>query len=63
MVMVLHDVNLAARFCDHVLLLYGEGKYRAGPGTELLNADTLSELYRHPMSLHESSGARFFLPQ
>ena len=62
MVMVLHDVNLAARFCDHALLLYGEGEYRAGASADLLNAGELSALYRHPMTQHRTPAGCFFLP-
>ncbi len=27
----LHDVNLAARYCSHILMLFGEGDWQAGP--------------------------------
>lgn len=43
-VMVLHDVNLAARFCDHVLLL-DRGEAIAGPAEELLTEERLSRTY------------------
>lgn len=43
----LHDVNLAARFCSHVLLLYGDGIFEAGPGAQLLDCARLSRLYHH----------------
>lgn len=49
LVMVLHDVNLAARYCDHALLLFGDGRHGAGPAAEWLNAETLGRLYGHPM--------------
>ncbi|PSQ91406.1 MAG: ABC transporter, partial [Proteobacteria bacterium SW_6_67_9] len=35
MVMALHDVNLAARFCDHALLIDSEGTATAGPADGL----------------------------
>jgi iron complex transport system ATP-binding protein len=63
MVMVVHDVNLAARYCDHVLLLCGDGEYRAGASEELLNAEVLSNLYQHPMILHQATNGRYFFPQ
>jgi iron complex transport system ATP-binding protein len=46
----LHDVNLAARYCSHVLLLYGDGKFAAGPAAELLDSDRLSCLYHHAIN-------------
>jgi len=41
----LHDVNLAARFADRCVLLFGDGRWEAGPRDSVLNAATLSELY------------------
>ena len=32
----LHDVNLAATYCSHVLMLFGAGEWLAGPAPELL---------------------------
>jgi len=43
-VMALHDVNLASRYCDHVLLL-DRGSAIAGPAAQLLTSERLSELY------------------
>ncbi len=51
LVMVLHDCSLAMRFCDHLLLLKGNGEHLAGPVTELASAENLSWLYQHPVSL------------
>jgi iron complex transport system ATP-binding protein len=47
-VVALHDVNLAARFCDRVLLLR-DGETRAGTRQEMLTVEQLEWLYRHPM--------------
>jgi iron complex transport system ATP-binding protein len=49
LVMTLHEVNLAARYCSHVLLLFGDGECCAGPADEMLSAEVLSRLYRHPV--------------
>jgi iron complex transport system ATP-binding protein len=62
--MALHDVNLAARYCDHVLLLFGDGSWQAGTAAELLNEAALSRLYRHPVAqLTGPDGQRAFLPR
>ena len=45
----LHDVNLAARYCSHILMLFGDGEWQAGPATELLNQDMLEKLYQCPV--------------
>jgi iron complex transport system ATP-binding protein len=48
-VMVLHDPNFALRFCDRALLLFGDGSHAEGAVADVLNEDTLSRLYGHPM--------------
>lgn len=50
LVMTLHDVNLATRYCTHALLLFGDGAWAAGPCDEMLSPATLSRLYGHPVS-------------
>jgi iron complex transport system ATP-binding protein len=57
----LHDPTLAARFADRVLLLFGDGRWRAGPVREVLTADSLSELYNSPMIEIEQDGRRVFV--
>ncbi|GAB6044124.1 ABC transporter ATP-binding protein [Endothiovibrio diazotrophicus] len=47
--MVLHDPNLAARFCDRLLLLFEGGETAAGPTGELLDEANLTRLYGHPV--------------
>lgn len=41
----LHDVNLAARFADRCLLLFGDGRWQLGDCAEVLTEKTLSELF------------------
>jgi iron complex transport system ATP-binding protein len=40
-----HDVNAAARFATHVLLLSGQGRWQAGATADCLTAEALSELF------------------
>jgi iron complex transport system ATP-binding protein len=47
MIMVLHDINLAVRYCSRVLLLYGDGQTEQGDTDSVINEDRLSRLYRH----------------
>lgn len=61
-VMVLHDVNLAVRFCDHALLLYGDGAAEHGPGPEMLTAPKLERVYGHPMVAVRTDKGEFFYP-
>ena len=44
-VAALHDVNLAVRFADRCLLLFGDGRWKAGTREEVLSESVLSELY------------------
>ncbi|MFA7592966.1 MAG: ABC transporter ATP-binding protein [Thiohalobacteraceae bacterium] len=44
-VMVLHDVNLAARCADHALLLRGDGHIDAGTCSDVLQTARLETLY------------------
>jgi iron complex transport system ATP-binding protein len=57
----LHDPTLAARFADRVLLLFGDGRWSAGPAREMLTAPNLSDLYNSPMIEIEKDGRRVFV--
>ncbi len=59
-VMVLHDINHVVRYCDHVLLLFGDGEIRQGRQTDILNAKVLSRLYDYPVVEVALAQQRFF---
>lgn len=61
-VMSLHDINLAARYCDHIILLSDQGTAITGAADKLLNPQTLSEIFQHPIVLHTLDSGRFFTP-
>jgi iron complex transport system ATP-binding protein len=61
-VMVSHDPNHAAQFATHALLLFGDGQWRAGVLAEVLNADSLSKLYHHPVFEMQQNGKSWFVP-
>jgi len=48
-VMALHDANLAACYCSHVLLIHGQGEWALGRSEDLLEAERLSRLYGCPI--------------
>ena len=60
--MVMHDPGLAARYCERVLLLHGDGQVEAGDVEDMLTAERLSALYQHPLRMVEADGQRCFLP-
>jgi len=62
MLLVLHDVNLAMRFCDQLLFLFGDGETLQGPTTEIANEENLMRLYNHPLMEMQTPHGSAFLP-
>ncbi len=62
LVMVVHDVNLALRYCDQALLLSG-GEAFAGPAPALLTAERLSGLYGVPLRALAGPRGKVFAPE
>ncbi|WP_043527008.1 ABC transporter ATP-binding protein [Litchfieldella xinjiangensis] len=60
--MCLHDLNLAARWCDHILLLYPDGEVCWGPASQMLKPAALERLYRQRLATVEIDGAPVFVP-
>ena len=58
----LHDVNLAACYCSHVLMLFGNGEWRAGPATGLLTEPNLERLYQCPVKAVDTPDGKRFHP-
>jgi iron complex transport system ATP-binding protein len=59
--MSLHDINLAARFCDQVLMLFGEGEALFGAAGSALSAENLTRLYHTPVMALPHAGGRVFI--
>lgn len=63
-VAVLHDVNLAAAFATHALLLREGQVLQQGPVEEVLRQESLEVLYGLPLEAARApSGARIFAPR
>lgn len=60
--LVLHDVNLAMRFCSHGLLLLEDGGTRQGPLADILDSATLEMVYGCAMHEIRSNAGRLFFP-
>lgn len=61
-VVVLHDLALAAAWADRVCVLAG-GRVRAdGPPREVLTSALLSEVYEHPLEVVDHGGALLVVP-
>jgi len=62
MVAVLHDPGFAVRYCEHALLLFGNGEWLAGPARDIITARNLTRLYGHPLREIVSDNDRWFIP-
>lgn len=61
-VLCLHDLNLAAQWCDKILLLYPNGDACWGDADTMLTTPALEKLYNQPLRSIVSDGQRYFIP-
>ncbi|WP_172294751.1 ATP-binding cassette domain-containing protein [Pseudoruegeria sp. HB172150] len=61
-VVVLHDLNTAAGFADHVIALKFGHLFLAGPKAEVLTAENLSSLFDTPFQTTEVKGRQLVFP-
>lgn len=59
-IVVLHDINMAATYCDHLVALHSGRLLTEGSPEQMMNQDTLQSIYGIPMSImeHPHNGAR-----
>ncbi len=63
-VMITHTLNLAANYAKKLMILHSdEGLFKAGHADELLNGETLKELYRVSVDVYSLAGRKFVLVQ
>jgi len=62
LLMILHDVNLASRFCDQALLLFGHGETLHGPTASVLTVENLQRLYGHSVVALDGPHGPVYLP-
>ena len=60
--MATHDINLAARFCDQILLLTGDGEFLLGSTSEILTPENLSRAYGCEIRQVAYEGGSVFFP-
>lgn len=60
--MCLHDLNIAARWCTHLLLLEPDGRACWGPAEEMLVPQALERLYGQALTVGQINGSRVFVP-
>ncbi|WP_168013350.1 ABC transporter ATP-binding protein [Halomonas salinarum] len=61
--MCLHDLNLAARWCSHLLLLYPDGEACWGAADTMLVPEALERLYGQALTTAMVDGAPVFVPR
>jgi iron-chelate-transporting ATPase len=62
-VIVLHDVNMAARFCDNVVALDSGRLALQGPMSALMTPQALARIYGLPMRVAAKGGHAYALPE
>ncbi|WP_420722930.1 ATP-binding cassette domain-containing protein [Hwanghaeella sp. LZ110] len=64
-VVVLHDVNMAARFCDEVLAMRGGKLIHGGPPADVVTEASLKAIYNLPMVVlpHPETGDPMAFPR
>lgn len=60
-IIVIHDLNLAARYCDKFLFLHNGGVYSSG-GPETLNSRAIKEVYGMDADIIEHRGNKLIVP-
>jgi iron complex transport system ATP-binding protein len=63
LLLVIHDINLAVRYCNRFLLLFGEGESLQGKADAVLTHENLERLYQHPLQAIQGPQATYWLPQ
>lgn len=61
-IVVLHDLNLALRYCDRYLLLNDGGVHTIG-GDEVITEKVIEDVYGMPVCLGEIEGKKVVIPQ
>jgi iron complex transport system ATP-binding protein len=62
-IMAMHDLNLAARFSDRVLMLHHGKVHGFGKPWDVIHQDSIRSVYGVDAMIGESNGVRFVLPE
>ena len=60
--MVLHDANLARRYCTHIMLMISPDDIVTGKVEDVLTEENLARLYQFPIKSVETESGHVFLP-
>lgn len=63
LLLVMHDLNLATRYCNRFLLLFGDGESEQGSAADVLTRSSLERLYQHPLLPLQGPQGQVWIPQ
>ena len=63
LLLVMHDINLALRYCNRFLLLFGDGQHTAGSAEQVITQASLERLYQYPLHPLQGPDGPVWLPQ
>ena len=63
LLLVMHDLNMAVRYCNRFLLLFGDGETVQGAARAVLTQANLERLYQHPLLAVPGPQGTVWLPQ
>lgn len=58
---VLHDLNLAAKFCDYLYVIYDGQVYAEGTPQSVLSKELLREVFSMEVNVHKTSNNKVFI--
>ena len=63
MIAILHDLNLAIRFADRLVVL-ADGKLAAdGPRADIVTSEIIRDIFEIDAEVHQADGVPYVLPQ
>ncbi|MFR0781140.1 MAG: ABC transporter ATP-binding protein [Zhenhengia sp.] len=62
-IMVLHDLNLAFQYCDHIVLLEKGEVILAGEKEKVLKSEKLQDVYKHKLKIIEDFPHTYIVPK
>ncbi|MGB5443007.1 MAG: ABC transporter ATP-binding protein [Gammaproteobacteria bacterium] len=63
LLLVMHDINLALRYCNCFLLLFGDGEYALGSAAQVITEASLDRLYQYPLQSLQGPDGPVWLPR
>jgi iron complex transport system ATP-binding protein len=63
LLLVMHDLYLAQRYCNRFLLLFGHGETVQGDAVQVLTQTNLERLYGHPLQALQGAHGQVWLPR